>query len=171
MRDVEAGVPQGSILGPVLFLVYINDLVTDLECAPHLLADDTSLLDIFTNPLTSSLKINRDLERILRWGRLWRVKFNPIKTVYQIISNRHHVVYPNIMFDGTLIKRSVEHVHLCLTITSNLSWQRHIDKAITKANKIIYVMSSIKMKLSRNSLCALYKRDSIILGTSTVRTL
>ena len=154
---VEAGVPQGSILGPLLFLVYVNDLVTDLECDPHLFADDTSLLDIFTNPLTSSLKINRDLERIYKWGRLWRVKFNPIKTIFQIISNRKNVIYPNLIFDGVVIKRSIEHVHLGLTITSNLSWQRHIDKAILKANKLLYVMNNIKTKLPRNALCALYK--------------
>ena len=67
---VEAGVPQGSLLGPLLFLVYVNDLLTDLECDPHLFADDTSLLDIFTNPLTSSLKINRDLKKIYKWGRI-----------------------------------------------------------------------------------------------------
>ena len=154
---VEAGVPQGSILGPLLFLVYVNDLVTDLECDPHFFADDTSLLDIFTNPLTSSLKINRDLERIYKWGRLWRVKFNPIKTIFQIISNRKNVIYPNLIFDGVVIKRSIEHVHLGLTITSNLSWQRHIDKAILKANKLLYVMNNIKTKLPRNALCALYK--------------
>ena len=154
---VEAGVPQGSILGPLLFLVYVNDLVTDLECDPHLLADDTSFLDIFTNPLTSSLKINRDLKRIYKWGRLWRVKFNPIKTIFQIISNRKNVIYPNLIFDGVVINRSSGHVHLGLTITSNLSWQRHIDKAILKANKILYVMNNIKTKLPRNALCALYK--------------
>ena len=74
VSDVEAGVPQGFILCPLLFLVYINDLVTDLKCDPHLFADDTSLLHIFTNPSTSALKINRDLGRILRWGRLRRVK-------------------------------------------------------------------------------------------------
>ena len=154
---VEAGVPQGSIFGPLLFLVYVNDLVTDLECDPHLFADDTSLLDIFTNPLTSSLKINRDLERIYKWGRLWRVKFNPIKTIFQIISNRKNVIYPDLIFDGVVIKRSIEHVHLGLTITSNLSWQRHINKAILKANKLLYVMNNIKTKLPRNALCALYK--------------
>ena len=154
---VEAGVPQGSILGPLLFLVYVNDLVTELECDPHLFADDTSLLDIFTNPLTSSLKINRDLERIYKWGRLRRVKFNPIKTIFQIISNRKNVIYPNLIFDGVVIKRSTEHVHLGLTITSNLSWQRHVDKAILKAIKLLYVMNNIKTKLPRNALCALYK--------------
>ena len=103
---VEAGVPQGSILGPLLFLVYVNNLVTDL------FADDTSLLDIFTNPFTSSLKINRDLKRIYKWGCLWRVKFNPIKTIFQIISNRKTVIYPNLIFDGVAINRSIEHVHL-----------------------------------------------------------
>ena len=154
---VEASIPHGSILGPLLFLVYVNDLVTDLECDPHLFADDTSLLDIFTNPLTSSLKINRDLERIYKWGRLWRVEFNPIKIIFQIISNRKNVIYPNLIFDGVVINRSIEHVHLGLTITSNLSWQRHIDKAILKANKILYVMNNIKTKLPRNALCALYK--------------
>ena len=78
-------------------------------------------------------------------GTFVESQIQPYKNCISIISNRHNVVYPNIMFDGTIIKRSVEHVHLGLTITSNLSWQRHIDKAITKANKIIYVMSSIKM--------------------------
>ena len=53
--------------------------------------------------------------------------------------------------------RSIEHIHLGLTITSILSWQIHIDKAILKANKIIYVMNIIKTKLPRNALCALYK--------------
>ena len=146
---VEAGVPQSSILGPLLFPVYVNDLVTDVECDPHLFADDTSLLDIFTNPLTSSLKINRDLKRIYKWGRLW--------TIYQIISNRKNVIYPNLIFDGVVNNRSTEHVHLGLTITINLSRQRHIDKAIFEANTILYVMDNIKTKLPRNALCALYK--------------
>ena len=157
LSNVEAGVPQGSILGPLLFLVYINDLVTDLECDPHLFADDTSLLDIFTDHVASASKINRDLERIYRWGRIWRVKFNPTKTIYQIISNRQSVIYPNLLFDGIIINRCVEHVHLGLTITSNLSWQRHIDKSILKANNVISVMNRIKMKIPRSSLCTLYK--------------
>ena len=124
VSDVEAGIPQGSILVPLLFLVCINNLVTDLECDPHLFPDDTSLLDIFTNPLTSSLKIIRDNERIYKWGRLWRVKFDPTKIIYRSISNQKNVIYPNLIFDGIVIIHSVEHVHLGLTLTSNLSWHR-----------------------------------------------
>ena len=154
VRYVEAGVPQGSILDPLLFLVYINDLVTDMECDPHLFADGTS---IFTNPLTSSLTINRDIQRIYKWGTPVRVKFKPIKTIYQNISNRKNGIYPNLIFDGVVINRSIEHVHLGLTIKSNISWQRHIDQVIFKANKIIYVMKNIKTKLPRNAQCALYK--------------
>ena len=85
---------------------------------------------------------------------------------YQIISNRKNVSYPNLIFDGIgiVINPSVEHVHLGLTITSNLSWQRHIDKVIFKANKIIYVMNDIKTKLARNALCALYSNPCCCLS-------
>ena len=150
--DVRYGVPQGSILDPLLFLVYVNDLVTDLECDPHLFADDTS---IFTNPLTSSLTINRDIQRIYKWGTPVRVKFKPIKTIYQIMSNRKNGIYPNLIFDGVVINRSIENVHLGLTIKSNISWQRHIDQVIFEANKIIYVMKNIKTNYheTRNVPC------------------
>ena len=73
------------------------------------------------------------------------------------MSKRKKLIYTNLIFDGVVINRSIENVHLGLTITSNLSWQRHIDEAIFKANKILYVMNTIKTKLPRNALCALYK--------------
>ena len=76
---VEAGVPQGSILGPLLFLVYINDIVRALDCNVRLFADDTSLYIVVENPLHAANILNNNLGRIYRWAGVWLVDFNATK--------------------------------------------------------------------------------------------
>ena len=75
---IKAGVPQGSIIGPLLFL--INDIVHDIGSNIRLFADDTSLFIIVDNPLTAARNLNTDLEKISRWAATWLVSFNPTKT-------------------------------------------------------------------------------------------
>ena len=75
--DILAGVPQGSILGPLFFLVYINDLTTDLKCNVKLFADDTSLFTVVQEPNAAAEDMNHDLELISRWAHDWRMSFNP----------------------------------------------------------------------------------------------
>ena len=74
---VKAGVPQGSILGPLFFLVYINDLPQGLCCNAKLFADDTSLFSPITSPAISSSNLNEDLVKITHWAYQWKMSFNP----------------------------------------------------------------------------------------------
>ena len=75
-RDVNAGVPQGSILGPLFFLVYINDLANGLKSNPKLFADDTSLFSVIHDVNLSQIDLNEDLDKINNWAYQWKMSFN-----------------------------------------------------------------------------------------------
>ena len=78
--NIEAGVPQGSILGPLFFLIYINDLSENLETNPKLFADDTSLFSIVHDLHLTANELNRDLAKINDWAYQWKMYFNPDPT-------------------------------------------------------------------------------------------
>ena len=75
-RDVNAGVPQGSILGPLLNVVYINDLSNDLNSNPKLFADDTSLFYEIHDVSLSQTDLNEDLDKVKNWACQWKMSFN-----------------------------------------------------------------------------------------------
>ena len=76
-RPVLAGVSQGSILGPLLFLIYINDLPNELKYNAKLFADDTSLFTIVKDKSESANILNNDLSEISKWAYNWKILFNP----------------------------------------------------------------------------------------------
>ena len=74
---IDAGVPQGSVLRPLLFLIYINDLEDGIKSQIKFFADDTSLFSIVHDPNTSAVDLNRDLNLICQWAYQWTMSFNP----------------------------------------------------------------------------------------------
>ena len=86
---IKAGVPQGSILGPLLFLVYVNDIVTNITSDIYLYADDTILMRIVTDPVQDILQLNVDLEHLNQWAKKWVVNFSAAKSEHLIISRKH----------------------------------------------------------------------------------
>jgi hypothetical protein len=157
-RDTTAGVPQGSILGPLLFLVFINDITTNIESDIHLFADDTSLMDIIDHHIVSYNKLNRDLTRLSAWSKKWLVNFNASKTVYLQISRKlNPCPKPILYLNGEQIKEVPCHKHLGLTFNRTLNWSDHIGQLVTKASRCVGLLKQISRDVPRQCLEILYK--------------
>ena len=120
---VQSGVPQGSVRGPLLFLIYINDLESNIKSNVKLFADDTMLFSIVKSPDISANCLNHDLEVIHQWAHQWKLEFNPdpTKQATEVLfsckkSNPHH---PQIMFNGTVVAKMIEQTHLGLILDSS----------------------------------------------------
>ena len=159
--DVSAGVPQGSILGPLFFLVYINDLTADLRCNVKLFADDTSLFTIVQDSDTAASDMNHDMELISKWAHDWRMSFNPDpqKQAVELIFSKKKTEtnHPEILFNNTPVMQVVEHKHLGIVLDSKLTFSSHIKVAISKARKSIGMLRFLSRYLPRNTLNELYK--------------
>ena len=138
---VEADVPQGSILGPLLFLFYINDLPQGLRCNAKLFADDTSLFSTITSPEISSSDLNEDLLKITQWACQWKMAFYPdiTKQAQEVIFSRKKIV-TSLYFNNAQIQRLSVQKHLGLFLDEKLSFLEHIDVKIKKATVGINLM-------------------------------
>ena len=154
---IHAGVPQGSILGPLLFLLYINDIVNDIGSNIRLFADDTSLFLVVDNPDTAAQTLNSDLEKISKWAKTWLVKFNPAKTESLLISRKViQPLHPPLYMLNQQIQEVENHKHLGIYLSNDGTWHTHINYIKEKAWNRIKVMRKLKFQLDRKSLEIIY---------------
>ena len=157
---VEADVRQGSILGSLLFLVYINVLPQGLRCNAKLFADDTSLFSTITSPAIALSYLNEELVKITHWACQWRMSFNPdiTKQAQEIIFLERKIIQVTQAF--TLIiheyNESVQK-HLALFIDEKLSFLEHIVEKIKKATLKVNLMRKLNLLLPRSSLLTVCK--------------
>ena len=156
-----AGVPQGTILGPLLFLIFINDIPANLESNVEIFVDDTSLFSLVRDPNESSAKLGRDLGRVARWAHQWKMSFNPdpSKQAVEVHSSRkiNPVDAPPVYFHNLSVASCETHKHLVSLLDKRLAFDRHVEEMILRANKGIGLITRLHRYLSRNSLLTIYK--------------
>ena len=122
-KEITAGVPQGSVLGPLFFLIHINDLRDDLSCDVKLFADHTSLFILVFNENISAQNLDNDLRKIQEWAFLWKMQFNldPLKQAVQVIFSAKKVKpnHPPIHFNGKEVVAKTEQNTWVLFWTNN----------------------------------------------------
>ena len=118
-KSVSAGVPQGSVLGPLLFLIYINDIVNNIQSVIKLFADDTSLSLALSNPDSRAEILNHDLENINEWakknGKLDLMK----KKTEQLNFTRGQNQNQQLTFGSKTLKETPSHKHLGVILQNN----------------------------------------------------
>lgn len=154
--SVTSGAPQGSVLGPLLFLIYVNDIVFDIESTIKLFADDTSIYLSLDSAERRTAILNSDMLKITEWAKKWKVAFNPLTTKLMTLSNKRTTETLPLIFGNTDLTESQTHKHLGVILQNNCNWESHIHSVIAKTRTQVACLKSFKYKLSRKSLEILY---------------
>jgi len=133
-RLVTSGVPQGSVLGPLLFLIFINDLDLGLLSSILKFADDTKVFGKVATP-TERLQLQLDLNELCRWADEWQMKFNVSKcmVMHTGLSNNNYLYSMN----GQTLNEVAERKDLGIMISSDLKVANHCQHACSKANRML----------------------------------
>ena len=132
-------VPQGSVLGALLFLIFVNDIPNATTfCQPYLFADDTKLLESICDS-SSSTHLQQDLDSLIQWCAKWKLSINSSKCAalrFFLSSSTPPLYY----IEGQAIKQVDQYKDLGILVQSNLSWSEHITKICSKAYRSLHLI-------------------------------
>jgi len=167
---LQAGVPQGSVLAPVLFLVFINDLLSIANSDLHCYADDSTLHRSFVPSARASsarvtelrqstaTSLSSDLSNIIDWGNANLVKFNSSKTQAVIVSRKKDSGdFPDFLMDDSVVNVEHSFTVLGVNITDSLKWCSHVKSIARAASRRLGILFRAKRLFSASQRFVLYK--------------
>ena len=158
---VKSGVPQGSILGPLFFLIYINDLSDNLLSTVKLFSDDTSFFSVVNDSNISANELNKGLQKLSEWAYKWKMSFNLDlnKKAQEVVFSRKlsKSSHPKIFFNNASVVHASWRKHLGIFLDESLNFSYHIKEKMFKATKGIGIIKKLSKTLSQDTLITIYK--------------
>ena len=141
---VLSGVPQGTILGPVLFILYVNDISSGISSTVKLYADDTKVYREISDIARDTSILQSDLFHLRNWSEVWQLNFNSKKCEIMRVTHNRDKPVPHYSFVpcGERLSSVSSVKDLGITILHDLSWTLHVVEVVNKANKVLAVASS-----------------------------
>ena len=155
-HEVTSGIPQGSVLGPLLFIIYINDLPENLTSTVYLFADDTKIFNVIRNK-EDQKSLQKDLQEIEKWTDKWLLKLHPEKCKSMHIGKNSPDMNIKYNLMGHELEKVNEEKDIGVIVDSNLNFEKHICEKIKKANSMSAKIRRIFQHLDEETFIPLYK--------------
>ena len=154
--DVTSGIPQGSVLGPILFVIFINDLPNNIQGSVKMFADDTKLYMPIRSPSDCHL-LQQDLNSAEEWANKWQMRYHPDKCTVLRIGNNHPNFDYSMQEGQSPLQTSSQEKDLGVNVDDQLKFSYHIEKAVSRANSTLGLIRRSFEYLDEESLTLLYK--------------
>jgi ribonuclease P/MRP protein subunit RPP40 len=154
LTNVTSGIPQGSVLGPLLFVIFINDLPDTVKSDTYLFADDTKIFNIIRN-VDDQDTLQEDLDKLATWSDTWLLGFHPEKCKYMTICKSEES--KDYKLCGSTLEQVESENDIGVTVDSELKFEEHIEEKVKKANQMFAVIRRSFHYLSEKSFIPLYK--------------